>query len=323
MRESEKKPPKETLEDLIGLGYDDILRDLPKFIDTENNSQFSFPTRAFSYKTIVGYHKEHFFNLIKTPRNSDWLKHLGFYDEKFKKFTYPKFKFNSSGYRSDEFASDTVPEGIITLGCSDTFGTGQRLEDTWAKMLSNEIGGKLYNLGSPGAGIEDNYLALKHHAHHFPQGTKLFWLVPSPIRMSLFGNNRYRTINPGWFDNEGKEEIKNPDSDIDKKRFEALEDHYLSYHVNYSNIISKVSMAIDGVKHLCKEFKFDLYYFGNPWAWHSTKHSDAFETKLYVDDKKEDYFLDRASDLTHLGKHYQKDIYTRFSKMYLDKKNTV
>lgn len=323
MRKNAVKKNRQTIDDLVNLGYDSILRDLPLYVRKQNNSSFSFPERARHYKTIVGFDKEHFFNLIRTPRYSDWLKHLGFYNEKTKKFIYPKFKFNSAGYRSDEFATNNPSEGIITLGCSDTFGTGQHLEDTWAKMLSNQIGGKLYNLGSPGAGVEDNYLALKHHAHHFPQGTKLFWLVPSPIRMSLFGNNRYRTISPGWFDGAGKEELKNPESDIDKRRLSLLEDYYHNYHVDYNNIVSKISMAMDGVKHICKEFKFELYYFGNPWAWEFTEYPETFETKLYIDDKKEDYFLDRASDLTHLGKHYQREIYSRFFKMYLNRKNTV
>ena len=154
MRKNAVKKNLQTIDDLVNLGYDDILRDLPMHVRTENDSKFDFPERARHYKKIVEFDKEHFFNLIKTPRYSDWLKHLGFYNEKTKKFVYPKFKFNSAGYRSDEFVLNDTPEGIITLGCSDTFGTGQHLEGIWAKMLSNKIGGKLYNLGSPGAGVK-------------------------------------------------------------------------------------------------------------------------------------------------------------------------
>ena len=94
MRKNAVKKYRQTIDDLINLGYDDILRDLPMHICKENNSIFSFPERARHYKTIVGYDKEHFFNLIRTPRYSDWLKHLGFYNKKTKKFIRNKIIAN-------------------------------------------------------------------------------------------------------------------------------------------------------------------------------------------------------------------------------------
>jgi hypothetical protein len=62
-----------------------------------------------------------------------------------KKFTY---KFNSHGFRGDEFCQDA---SIVFLGCSNTVGIGLPWESTWAKIVADTLGLKCFNLGIGGA----------------------------------------------------------------------------------------------------------------------------------------------------------------------------
>jgi hypothetical protein len=69
-------------------------------------------------------------------------------------FTY---KFNSSGFRSDEF--DESEPSIVFLGCSITVGIGIPYKTTWSKIVSNKLNLKCYNLGVGGS---SNDTAFRH-----------------------------------------------------------------------------------------------------------------------------------------------------------------
>ena len=71
-------------------------------------------------------------------QNYKLLKEFDWVD---KKFTY---KFNSHGFRGDEF--DSGP-GAMFLGCSHTFGVGLPIETTWSHLISHALELKNYNLG--------------------------------------------------------------------------------------------------------------------------------------------------------------------------------
>jgi hypothetical protein len=70
------------------------------------------------------------------------LKRYNFVD---REFTY---KFNSHGFRADEFNSSD--KGIMFLGCSHTLGVGLPYESTWPYLVSTELKLKNYNLGLGG-----------------------------------------------------------------------------------------------------------------------------------------------------------------------------
>ena len=59
-----------------------------------------------------------------------------------------QYKFNSEGFRSEEFSSKP---GIIFLGCSHTFGTGLPLTETWPYRVATSLNLECYNLSIPGA----------------------------------------------------------------------------------------------------------------------------------------------------------------------------
>ena len=63
------------------------------------------------------------------------------------------YKFNNQGFRSEEF--DSSGNNIVFLGASDTVGIGVQWEDTFSKIVSDNLKLKCFNLGV-GAGSMDS-----------------------------------------------------------------------------------------------------------------------------------------------------------------------
>jgi len=70
------------------------------------------------------------------------------------------YKFNSHGFRADEF--DSTKSGVMFLGCSHTLGVGLPYESTWAYMVSRSLRLKNYNLGVGGSS-NDTAFRLAHY----------------------------------------------------------------------------------------------------------------------------------------------------------------
>lgn len=75
-------------------------------------------------------------------------------------FTY---KFNSHGFRSDEFTSE---DSIMFLGASVVLGTGVPKEITWTHLVSQSLGLHSCNLGISGG---SNDTSFRLGAHYIPQ----------------------------------------------------------------------------------------------------------------------------------------------------------
>ena len=90
-------------------------------------------------------------NLKKEPKNKSLLYYLD------NPITY---KLNEYGFRADSF--ETKKPGNVFLGCSHTFGIGHHLEDTWSYKVNKEVGGRFFNLGSPGTGIQTSLRLLQY-----------------------------------------------------------------------------------------------------------------------------------------------------------------
>jgi len=63
------------------------------------------------------------------------------------------YKFNDQGFRSEEF--DSSGNSIVFLGCSFTVGIGVQWEDTFSKIVSDDLKLKCFNLGV-GSGSMDS-----------------------------------------------------------------------------------------------------------------------------------------------------------------------
>lgn len=70
------------------------------------------------------------------------------------------YKFNSHGFRADEFNSTN--SGVISIGCSHTLGMGLPVESTWTHQVSTALKLKNYNLGVGGSS-NDTAFRLAHY----------------------------------------------------------------------------------------------------------------------------------------------------------------
>lgn len=64
------------------------------------------------------------------------------------------YKFNSLGHRSDELSYLDLDNYILTIGCSQTEGVGNALEDTYPYLVSKKLKCDYYNLSLGGTGID-------------------------------------------------------------------------------------------------------------------------------------------------------------------------
>lgn len=90
------------------------------------------------------------------------------------------YKFNSHGFRSDEFVGD----GIVFLGCSLTVGIGMDLERTWAHRIATSFNLKNWNLGQ-GAGANDTCFRLGEYWIPKLRPKMVCMLSPSKYRIEI------------------------------------------------------------------------------------------------------------------------------------------
>lgn len=95
--------------------------------------------------------EDRFLNLLKEHPNSEHLK---------KYLKNPiSYQHNNRGFRTPD-SFNTKVSGNIFLGCSHTFGVGHHLKNVWSYKLSQEVGGKFFNIAEPGSGIMTQYRLL-------------------------------------------------------------------------------------------------------------------------------------------------------------------
>jgi len=108
-----------------------------------------------------------------------------------RKFTY---KFNHYGFRADEFNS--MDPNVIFLGCSHTQGIGLPIENTFAHIVSTNLGLKNYNLGIGGS---SNDTAFRLAYYYIPRlkPTAVIFLSTEKTRFELHtDDNRVENFGP-------------------------------------------------------------------------------------------------------------------------------
>jgi hypothetical protein len=93
--------------------------------------------------------KENYEKLIQDPAHQEYFAKLGW--DKPGAITY---KFNSYGYRADEFNGGPY---LVTLGCSYTAGIGLPDEVTWPRQVASAMGLKCANLAWGGYSADSCY----------------------------------------------------------------------------------------------------------------------------------------------------------------------
>jgi hypothetical protein len=187
--------------------------------------------------------------------NKDKLTEYNWVD---RHFTY---RFNSHGFRSDEFSND---DSVMFLGCSMTVGIGLPLEDTWAYQVAKTLNLKCFNLSIGGSGPDT---AFRLANHYIPQikPKLVVYLEPPPGRFSLLSANgefyQFITGNLNFID----------------PMFRKYYEHWISLEENLTLNSLKHKLAIQAI---CQEHNIK-FVFGNS----------------YTDMP----FVDYARDLIHAG----------------------
>lgn len=99
--------------------------------------------------------KENYQRHIKDPDKRHLLELFGWIDQ------HIDYTFNSDGFRTHQF--DGRPN-FVTIGCSFTQGVAVNQSETWAQLVSDQLGLSVYNLGVAGASADTCYRIIKYYA---------------------------------------------------------------------------------------------------------------------------------------------------------------
>lgn len=116
--------------------------------------------------------------------------------EKIKYFS----KYNSLGYRCDEFISDHKnKKHIIFSGCSETVGEGGPIEDSWSHILYNKINKDNYfsgyfNLAVSGMGHIDIINVILEYCQKYNNPDIIVMMLPSIRNIRFLNKNEFLNI---------------------------------------------------------------------------------------------------------------------------------
>lgn len=96
------------------------------------------------------------------------------------------YKFNSHGFRADEF--DPSDPGVMFIGCSHTLGVGLPVESTWTHLVSTLLKLKNYNLGIGGSS-NDTAFRLAHYWIEQLKPSLVIFLSADRSRLELHIND--------------------------------------------------------------------------------------------------------------------------------------
>jgi len=119
-----------------------------------------------------------------------------------------EYKLNSHGFRSNEFVENNKNPQILFAGCSETFGQGDTLENSWPEMFfkmfeNHKSGYEVYNLSVPGHGFQLIINSVLQYIKKFGTPEYIFILFPDFQREIIW---QYKDKNKKSFSPLGAEE---------------------------------------------------------------------------------------------------------------------
>lgn len=216
------------------------------------------------------------------------------------------YKINSLGYRMNEIEEINQNNYILTLGCSNTFGIGIPLEETWAYKLSKHLSADLINGSAPGSSNELVLINLIRVLTNLklPKLVVVDW---TQVNRKLFWENNKLVFHlPHCY--LGRNNVINKDK---KNWFKEIkwESSYNEYLINEKEVYSAFDEIKNQVVGLCKVNNIPLWMitqFGGYGNYEDVTKFLGYEVPFNV--------YDRARDIDHFGPKFQNEILRSFIK---------
>ena len=164
-----------------------------------------------------------------------------------KQFTY---KFNSHGFRSDEFSNE---DSIMFLGDSYVFGTGVPNEVTWTYLVSQELKLRNFNLGISGGSNDTSFRLAEHYIPQLKPKI-IVHLTSFADRVELLTEDVvYTMLHNGFY----------------------LPERYMSFYKDWitteENGLSNMKKNIYGIRYICQMHGIKLIEARNQDYWEIPK----------------------------------------------------
>jgi len=222
-----------------------------------------------------------------------------------------EYTYNNEGFRLP-YNFDSKNNGIITLGCSFTEGTGLPYEYTWGYKLSKHLNVKHWQLGQAAMGLDTAYRLLLawHKKLTFSQ---VFLFVPPMFRNEfIISDNNLIKI---YLDKgEDVSFIHTLGTDLDRQIFTKIKPGYETFFKSMifgsnKNEIMRQMRGISAIQGLCHDIGVPLYYQTHKVFNTETNHNLASEIP-------DEICPDIPARDKHWGAKVQHLIYTNFLKLY-------
>lgn len=148
------------------------------------------------------------------------------------------YKFNSQGYRTNEWQNINWQESVVIFGCSNVLGEGLAEEDTVSSQLSKLLDRPVVNLGVSGTGIFFNFYNSVMLDKNFPTPYAVVQMWPDSARVELFNETTVLIHTPWGF---GK------DNSPDGRFKDEFYKHWITYPENTNThtwLIAQASNAL-------------------------------------------------------------------------------
>jgi hypothetical protein len=208
------------------------------------------------------------------------------------------YHLNSYGYRCPEWTP--MPDGkknVVVLGCSHTFGQGNKDNEHWVHFLSQHNADKLryWNLGQPGASADKIVrILLGCEKTIYPDIIIVCWPVWS---------RRERLLQEAESLTGDADHLKHEDSITDKNNF-MKNVFFVEKFAEYNKCKTFHCFAEDSYAgHMTGLNVLEDYTLGNCWPYW-----DKFEQRQQF----------KKSSLASDGQHYGVEHHKRFASLFLD-----
>lgn len=146
-----------------------------------NNQDISFFRKKF--------YVWRFFDIYKTQKIYQHMKTFACVasTDGYERSDFFEYSLNKYGFRSDEFNKE--PIDFLYVGCSETFGQGGTIEESWPHILNKKLNnsGPYINLGVPGAGWTEIISNVFTYIENFGAPKNIFMLLPNIERRTVYG----------------------------------------------------------------------------------------------------------------------------------------